>query len=166
MTADESTVMTANEEPAIAAKEEPAAKAKGGVPLRILAIDDHPSVLIAIEYFVSTLGYTVIPVRSGSHGIEIATEEGNISLVLLDIDMPVMNGYAVLEAFQAHPELRRIPVIMITGRMNRDVVARGLAAGARAVLAKPFDLQELQDEIAKNIASGLSGADASAPPAK
>lgn len=166
MTTEESTVMTANAEPSIATKEKPAVVGKDGAPVRILAIDDHPSVLIAIEYFLGALGYTVVPTRSGSHGIEIATEEGNIALVLLDIDMPVMNGYAVLEAFQAHPELRRIPVVMITGRMNRDVVARGLAAGARAVLAKPFDLQELQDEIAKNIALGLSDADASAPPAK
>jgi DNA-binding response OmpR family regulator len=126
---------------------------------RILVVDDNPSVLLALEYFLPTVGYAVITAPDGRTGMELAAG-GDVALVLLDVDMPVMNGHAVCEALQANAELRRIPIVMMTGRPSRDVVARGLAAGARAVIGKPFDLDVLQAELAHHIASGLSGANA------
>jgi CheY-like chemotaxis protein len=125
---------------------------------RILAIDDHPSVLVALEYVLPTFGgYTVVSASNGTVGLEIASK-GGIDLILMDVDMPSFGGIAVLEKLQANPDLKHVPVVMMSGRATPSVVATAMAAGARAVVSKPFDLPALQATLAQHLPPGPSGA--------
>jgi CheY-like chemotaxis protein len=130
----------------------PANSAEPPTKGRILVVDDYPSVLVTLEYFLPTIGYAVVTAPDGPTGLEIAGQ-GGVDLILLDFDMPFMAGIAVCEAIRNNPALRHIPVIMITGRASREAVERGLAAGARAVVTKPFDFRFLESLIVKHLHS-------------
>lgn len=123
---------------------------------RILVIDDYPSVLVALEYYLPTLGYAVVTAPDGPTGLEIASQ-GNVDLILLDFDMPFMAGIAVCETVRNSPALRHIPIIMITGRASRESIERGLAVGAKAVVMKPFDFRLLESLIVKHIQPASNG---------
>jgi DNA-binding response OmpR family regulator len=60
-------------------------------------------------------------------------------MVLLDVTLPDTNGFDILARMRQHPQLKSIPVIMLTGRANREDVMRGLAGGADGYITKPFD---------------------------
>ncbi len=124
----------------------------------ILVIDDYPSVLVTLEYYLPTIGYSVVTAPDGPTGLEIASQ-AKVDLILLDFDMPFMAGISVCEAIRASPTLNHIPVIMITGRASRESMERGLAAGANAVVTKPFDFRFLESLIVKHLRpAGMDGA--------
>ena len=83
--------------------------------------------------------------REAKDGVEaldaVAAEEPD--LILLDIDMPRLDGIAVCERLKAHPIYRMIPIVILTASSDRDTKLRGLAAGADDYLSKPFDAKEL-----------------------
>ncbi len=114
---------------------------------RILVIDDYPSILVAFEFYLPTIGYAAVTAYDGRSGLE-ALAQGGIDLVLVDMDMPAMGGVAFCQAVKGNPDHRHIPVIMMTGRVTREARERGLAAGAREVVTKPFDFRRLEALIA------------------
>jgi CheY-like chemotaxis protein len=122
----------------------------------VLAIDDNPSVLQALEFHLPRAGYAVVTATDGAAGLRLASER-EVHLVLLDIDMPQMSGIAVCQAFRADPKLCRLPVVMMTGRPMSAAVSLALAAGARSVLAKPFDLPLLYETLAAQLSDGPRG---------
>jgi CheY-like chemotaxis protein len=117
---------------------------------RILAIDDSPSVLVALENLLPTFGYAVLTAGNGNAGLEIAAKDG-VDLILLDVDMPIGGGIAVLETLRSKPDLQHPPVVMMTGRTNFGVISRALAAGACSVISKPFNLVVLQGTLAQHL---------------
>ena len=110
---------------------------------RILIIDDQPSVLQALEFFFETEGYGVLLASNGPLGLRLANET-RVDIVMLDLEMPEMSGLDVCRAFKASPVLAQVPVVMMTGRPTRDLVARAQMSGADLVLGKPFDLDHLR----------------------
>ncbi|CAK7065727.1 MAG: putative cyclic di-GMP phosphodiesterase [Desulfovibrio sp.] len=103
----------------------------------ILAVDDN---LVELQQLAAQLGgkYKVIPAKSGEQALAIAA---NIlpDIILLDVDMPGMDGYATLELMQANTRLRHIPVIFLTGKTDPELEVRALEAGAKDFLLKPFE---------------------------
>jgi putative two-component system response regulator len=88
------------------------------------------------------LGYDVRQARDGYEALDaVAAEEPD--LVLLDIDMPRLDGIAVCERLKAHPVRRLIPIVILTASSDRETRLRGIAAGADDFLSKPFDAKEL-----------------------
>jgi two-component system cell cycle response regulator len=118
---------------------------------KILIVDDNPSVLRSLEFVLLNEGHTVALASSAHAGLEIAARE-KIDILLLDVDMPRMSGIDVCRKLQSDPALRHLPVLIMTGRGSDEVVARAKSAGARGVLSKPFDLKELNEAIAQNLA--------------
>lgn len=112
----------------------------------ILLIDDHEPVRLSLDFYLSGLGHAVLCAQDGIHGLELASERP-IDVILLDVDMPRMNGFSVCAVLQSDPKLRRVPVVMMTGRATQDVHDRAMAAGAKALLRKPFDLELLQTTL-------------------
>ena len=110
---------------------------------RILVIDDNASVAQSLGYFLEASGYEAVVATSGRAGLQCASEKG-IDLVLLDIEMPDMSGFMVCRAILEDPGLRHLPVVMMTGSHLQQAVLPARAAGARTVMGKPFDLEELQ----------------------
>ena len=114
----------------------------------VLVIDDNRSVRLTLEYCVQHLGHTVVLAEDGRTGLSRAAESG-VDLVLLDVDMPGMNGMAVCGAIRSNPALQHLPVIMMTGCPTKDLMARAFAAGATEFLGKPFSIEQLQTAIAR-----------------
>ncbi len=108
----------------------------------VLVVDDVPANRELLEGRLADLGYTVHQASDGIEALEaIAAEEPD--LVLLDIDMPRLDGISVCERLKAHPTRRLVPVVVLTAYQDRDTRIRAIAAGADDFLSKPFDAQEL-----------------------
>jgi CheY-like chemotaxis protein len=108
----------------------------------VLVVDDDPSVLRMIVSLLEREGYEIAQARNGLEALR-AMDERNVQLVVLDLMMPVMNGWEVLEVRAANPALQRIPVVVVTANIGPDA---GLARdkGISALLPKPFDLSALK----------------------
>jgi len=111
----------------------------------VLIVDDDAGVRDVCTSLLHALGYRAEVASSGSKAIETIAQDGTaLQLVLLDLDMPGMSGEQVLRAVKAsQPWLR---VLMMSGSPRADL-RRCLAAGADAVLQKPFGLRELDDSM-------------------
>src|ERR687896_2591111 len=108
----------------------------------VLVVDDVPANRELLEGHLDDLGYDVRQARDGLEALDaIAAEEPD--LILLDIDMPRLDGISVCERLKAHPIRRLIPIVILTASSDRDTRLRGIAAGADDFLSKPFDAKEL-----------------------
>ena len=108
---------------------------------RILVIDDDAQVLRFLEKALSTLGYATVGSSRGEDGIH-QYAAGKFDLVLLDISMPDMDGYAVLERLRDMDA--EVSVIIMTGYGSIDSVVRAMRGGAQDYLTKPLDLGHLE----------------------
>lgn len=119
----------------------------------ILLIDDTASVLTALEYCLKSVGYEVLVAGDGRTGLRLAAERP-VDLIMLDLEMPLMNGVTVCRTLKADPLLCRIPVLMMTGQATQEARRQALAAGAIVVMSKPFDLAVLEATVARCVAGG------------
>lgn len=112
---------------------------------RLLVVDDDPDVRDLLDLTLSVTGW---PIDSAGNGMAalVRCRRGDIDGVLLDLDMPGMDGLATLAALRADPATAALPVVFLTAAVDREAVL--LAAGALAVLTKPFDPLALGDELA------------------
>ena len=102
----------------------------------VLIVDDEESNVMALSHMLSP-DYTVYAVLDGQDAIGIA-EENSPDVILLDIIMPNMDGYAVLNALKSSEKTKHIPVIFITGLSDSHEEEKGLSAGAADYISKPF----------------------------
>lgn len=109
----------------------------------VLVVDDVAANRELLDAQLHDLGYDVRQARDGVEAIE-AIGQQEPDLVLLDIDMPRLDGIAVCRRIKAHPVRRLVPVVLITAYQDRDTRLLGLAAGADDFLTKPFDAGELR----------------------
>ncbi|NTU78696.1 MAG: adenylate/guanylate cyclase domain-containing response regulator, partial [Chloroflexales bacterium] len=115
-------------------------------PITILIVDDEPFNIAILEQELEDFGYRTLSAADGRSALEqVAATPPD--LVLLDIMMPVMDGFAVLERLKADPETRDIPVVVISAVTDIASVARGIAMGAADYLPKPFDPTLLQARV-------------------
>lgn len=117
--------------------------------MKILAIDDNPDNLIALKAVVSDRlpGTHVLTALNGQQGIELALAE-DPDVILLDIVMPGMDGYAVCRKLKEDERLQLIPVLFLTAlKTDRSSRVLALEAGAEGFLSKPFDEIELSAQI-------------------
>ncbi|VTS06004.1 adenylate/guanylate cyclase domain-containing protein [Tuwongella immobilis] len=115
-------------------------------PGRILAVDDNPLNCQVLERFLGRLGHCVVAVESGELALTRVRSEP-FDLILLDILMPGLNGFEVLERLKSDPQLRYLPVIMITAIDDLDSVAACIRAGAEDYLPKPFKPDLLEARV-------------------
>lgn len=108
----------------------------------ILVADDQPSNRELLEEFLSAQGFNVITVADGSAALEqLATSQ--IDLVLLDVMMPRLDGFAVCEKIKSCPETDLIPVVLVTALSDKENHLHGIKAGADDFLTRPVDRTEL-----------------------
>ena len=117
--------------------------------IKILAIDDNRDNLISIKALIKDImpdAVTLIT-ENGVSGLELAAAE-NPDVILLDIVMPVMDGFEVCKKLKADKKLSEIPVVFVTAlKDDKEARIRALEAGADAFLAKPIDESELNAQI-------------------
>lgn len=116
------------------------------VPARILIVDDEPFNVDFLEQELDDLGYRTISAFDGQQALDVVAA-ASPDLVLLDIMMPVMDGFAVLERMKADPAMRDIPVVIISAVNDLASIVRGIRQGAEDYLPKPFEPVLLQARI-------------------
>jgi len=104
----------------------------------LLIVDDNSMNRIMLSRYTTRLGYQSTLVENGRQALEKLQNE-SFDLVLLDVQMPEMDGYQVLEQMKAHPYLREIPVIMISAVDELESTVRCIELGAQDYLPKPFN---------------------------
>lgn len=124
---------------------------------RVLIAEDEASILLSLEFLLAAAGYEVFIARNGGEAIALA-EKHRPDLLILDIMLPVVNGFEVCSRLRANPELSELRILMLTARGREHEVAHGLALGANAYVTKPFGTRELM-----KVVKGLLAHDAAAP---
>jgi CheY-like chemotaxis protein len=112
---------------------------------RVLVIDDEATVRDLMRRFLTREGLEVVTAKDGAEGLMLA-HELRPALITLDVLMPGIDGWSVLEALKANPELSDIPVVMLT---ILDEKSRGFALGADDFLIKPIDRERLRAVLAR-----------------
>ena len=123
----------------------------------VLIVDDEPNIVISLEFLLKREGFAVSLARDGEEGLA-AIRAQRPDLVVLDVMMPKLDGYAVLQAVRADPELAATRILMLTAKGREAEQKKGLTLGADAYMSKPFSTHDL---IAK--ARELLSTDAAAP---
>lgn len=122
---------------------------QGGATL--LVVDDSEDNRYTLKRRLNREGYTnVLTANDGRQALEVL-RSGNIDLLLLDIMMPEMNGYEVLEQLKLDADLRHMPVIMISAVQELDSVVRCIELGAEDYLAKPFNATLLRARVGASL---------------
>jgi CheY-like chemotaxis protein len=115
----------------------------------ILVAEDDLEVRDLLFYTLKYAGYKVLEASNGEQALDLVRRQA-VDLVLLDVRMPVMTGYAVCAAIQADEGLRRIPVVFLSARGQEAEIEAGLQSGGAAYLVKPVPPDQLVTAI-KNI---------------
>ena len=116
------------------------------IPTVILAIDDVETNIHVITKTLKTEGYEILAALTGEKGLNIA-ERRKPDLILLDVAMPVMNGFEVCIKLKANPVTKDIPIIFVTADADADAIAAAYAAGGVDYVVKPFHKDELVARI-------------------
>lgn len=115
---------------------------------KLLLIDDSVTTRTLEKSILEGAGYTVVVAVDGAEGWRLLQETPGIDLVISDVEMPKMDGFALTETIRASPRFLHLPVILVTGLAKPEDRARGLTAGANAYLVKSdFDQQQLLTTI-------------------
>jgi len=115
----------------------------------ILIIEDDPDILFAITTFLELEGYAVRSAANGSAALELLKKEGMPNLILLDMIMPIMNGWQFAAEFNQQFD-KRAPIIVMTAAANAEQRAKDV--NAAGWIAKPFKIEDLISNIQQHVA--------------
>jgi chemosensory pili system protein ChpA (sensor histidine kinase/response regulator) len=123
----------------------PTARASAaGDAFNILVVDDSPSVRRVVSHLLKRLGWTAVTAKDGLEALELLHHSANRpDLVLLDIEMPRMDGYELLTTLRCQEQYRAIPVVMVTSRTGEKHRQKALELGASGYVSKPYQDAEL-----------------------
>lgn len=116
-------------------------------PPVVLVADDDDDILDLVALRLAAAGYDVVTARDGEEALRVARER-RPDLAVLDVTMPKLTGYDVTRALRADDRTSRMPVILLTARVQESDLAAGLEAGADDYLRKPFNAAELRARVA------------------
>jgi two-component system cell cycle response regulator DivK len=126
----------------------------------ILVIEDNEQNLYLVTFLLETHGHRVVPARNGEEGIELA---GRVrpELILLDIQLPGLDGYAVGQALRGNPALDGVPIVAVTSYAMLGDRERVMAAGCNGYIEKPINpdtfLMDVEQFLSPNTGQGTEG---------
>lgn len=115
-------------------------------PKRLLLVDDDPAIRRLIVATLGNVDFDLSVAGSGGEALRLAATTFP-DLVLLDVTMPDLDGFAVAEQLRTNPPTAKVPIIMLTARNTADDIARGEAVGASEYLLKPFSPLRLLNTV-------------------
>jgi CheY-like chemotaxis protein len=114
--------------------------------ITILAVDDTPEILESLNSILGNdYDLRLAKIATAAWTVLRLTE---VNLILLDIEMPEMDGFEFLESISAKPEYNRIPVVFITSNAEREMIDKALKMGAAGYITKPFSPETLRETVA------------------
>lgn len=114
-------------------------------------MEDDPTSVKLLNFRLKSLGHEVLCATNGREALETAARE-KPDLILLDVMMPVMDGFQVLRKLKSQEETKNIPVIMLTAKVQEKDVVVGLETGAVDYITKPFSFAELIARVNRALA--------------
>ncbi|MCC5926141.1 MAG: response regulator [Bacteroidetes bacterium] len=114
----------------------------------VLLVEDNPSISKLVEYKLLKDGYTVVAKTNGLEGYE-AAKEMQPDILILDVMMPGMNGFELLEKFKKEFPDSNTKVIMLTSKSREEDIQRGFSLGVLEYMGKPFKVAELSMRVKK-----------------
>lgn len=121
---------------------------------RLLVIDDTDDIRLLLHAVLKRAGFEVTEAANGGQAFDILRIDKGFDAIVLDIQMPDMDGWEVLGRIRGDPEFAHIPVILCTVKSQLDDSRRGYELGADGFLKKPFSIAQVPDEV--NAVLGLS----------
>ncbi len=116
------------------------------MPRHALIVEDEENILLSLEFLLTEAGYAVTTASDGAAALQ-AIRKQTPDLVLLDVMLPLIDGFEVCRQMRADPALRNTRIMMVTAHGRETEIQRGMALGADAYLTKPFSTRELMDKI-------------------
>ena len=118
---------------------------------KIMVVDDDKMILMMCEFILTKEDYEVITVESGKRCLEYLRDENNpnIDCILLDIEMPLLDGFKTLSSIRHSEKLMKIPVMFLTATATPDTVKEAIRLGVTSYLKKPFLPNELTERVAQ-----------------
>jgi DNA-binding response OmpR family regulator len=113
---------------------------------RVLIVDDEPNIVTSLEFLLEDAGLQVQSAGNGQQALE-RVAAFHPDLVLLDVMMPLLNGYEVCQRLKSDPATRGIRVLMLSAKGCAAEVAKGLELGADAYMTKPFATRDLLAKV-------------------
>ena len=124
--------------------------------MRILSVDDSRSIRLIIKNAVDVLGFDFLEAGDGREAWQVLEQEqGKLDLILLDWNMPVMDGFELLQKLKADDRFKGIPVIMVSTEGERGRVIDAIRVGAKNYVIKPFTQEELAGKILESLGMAL-----------
>lgn len=120
---------------------------------RVLIVDDERDLLDSLGTELAARGYAVLKAQDGIAALEAARSEGP-DLILLDLMLPHLDGYRVLQLLKKDERYRKIPILVITARANAEDWTLAMECGADGCLTKPFRLDSLLDRVQAIVGNG------------
>ncbi len=115
---------------------------------RILLIDDDEASLDFMRHVMRVDGHELAHAADGDQGLALV-RQFRPELIICDVVMPHLGGYAVLETVRADPQFSKVPVLLFSAFMTEEARAMALQRGATEVLAKPFELEQLHGAVGR-----------------
>jgi len=121
------------------------------MPTKILTVDDSRTIRMIVKRSFNPFDCTVFEAANGEEGLAVAGKE-KPDLIILDITMPVMDGVTMLVRLRETPDIKDIPVVMLTAESGRENVAYIAKLGVRDYLVKPFKEDQLLEKVRRIVA--------------
>jgi two-component system, OmpR family, alkaline phosphatase synthesis response regulator PhoP len=112
----------------------------------VLVVDDEPNIALSLEYLMKGQGFDVRVARDGEAALE-ALRERLPDVMLLDVMLPKIDGYAVCQQVRTNPDWNGVRIIMLTARGRQIEQEKGLALGADDYITKPFSTREVVERV-------------------
>jgi len=116
---------------------------------RIMVVDDEPITIKMCDYILKKHDYFVVSAMSGRQCLDYLRNPDNppVDLILLDIEMPILNGYNTLSSIRQSESLKHIPVMFLTASATQETVKEAIRLGVDSYLKKPFLPNELIEKV-------------------
>lgn len=112
----------------------------------VLIVDDEPNILLSLEFLIQQAGLEVATAADGEQALELIQQQ-TPDLILLDISLPGMSGFDLLEQLRRSPDTRSLPVVMLTAHGREMEKEKGMALGADDYITKPFSTHALMERV-------------------
>jgi two-component system, chemotaxis family, chemotaxis protein CheY len=123
------------------------------VPKKVLVVDDSPTVRQQVSLALKQAGFEVVEATDGADGVSKVGSDPSIGMVILDVNMPRMNGLEMLETIKAGGQNAGLAVIMLTSEGQQSLIDRAKKAGAKGWIVKPFKAELLVAAVKKLLAA-------------
>lgn len=113
---------------------------------KILIVDDEPNIVMSLEYTFKKNNYEVFIARDGQEALDIV-KTSYPDVIILDVMMPMVDGYATIEQIRKDKNLKHTKVIFLSAKNKESDIEKGMALGADAYMTKPFSIKKVVDKV-------------------